>query len=131
MKPCTRLQESGHGSCLMASAAQKLGRRRNRGMGLPKGEEVSQQADQLSQRANRSSPDTNGDSTKARRQTAGKCGSQASDSNPQEAKSVAEIGSNVTNATCGPGQDSCEQGILLQISCTTKFQDFYSLYDGS
>ncbi|XP_041951618.1 general transcription factor 3C polypeptide 2 [Alosa sapidissima] len=100
----------------MASGAQRLSRRnvKERGMGLPKAEDPAQQAGhRLNQSPNKSSLSTNGDSTKAPRWTAGKCSSQTSDSNLQEAEFAAEIGSDEVNSTLGTGQDDCEQGTQL------------------
>ncbi|XP_062407220.1 general transcription factor 3C polypeptide 2 isoform X2 [Sardina pilchardus] len=101
----------------MASGAQRLSRRKERGMGLPKAEDLAQQAGRrLNQSSNKSSPSTNGNSTKAPRRTAGKCSSQASDSNLQEAELAAEIGSDEVNSTVGTGQDDCIQSDSTQLT---------------
>ncbi|XP_031437212.1 general transcription factor 3C polypeptide 2 isoform X2 [Clupea harengus] len=90
----------------MASGTHKLGRCRNRVMGLPKGEDLVQPAGRRrGQSANKSSLSANGDSSKA----PVKCESQAFDSNLQEAELAAEVGSDMTNSTQGTGQDNCIQ----------------------
>ena len=104
----------------MASGTHKLGRCRNRVMGLPKGEDLVEPAGRRrGQSANKSSLSANGDSSKA----PVKCESQAFDSNLQEAELAAEVGSDMTNSTQGTGQDNCEKGI------TTSSRSRSSLYE--